>query len=471
MTTSSLIVLHTNDIHGRVEGLARVATLVGRIRAENSGVPVLYFDLGDVEEPSQRLSNVTKGAGMHRLLNAAGCDAVVAGNGAWLRYGPQVLADHGAAARYPILLANLRTRDGQPLAGVQPTALLLLGDLRLGLIGVTADMPEYMSFFDLRVEPAPPLIRELTASLRQDGADAVLLLSHLGLPADRELAAELQADVVAILGGHTHSLLPEGEWIGRVLVAQAGSYAEHLGRLDLSWDGERLIVEHVGVMPVTDDIPPAAAVLTEAAAVEAEGEQFLDEIIGELAEPLDFAVDRECGVGNLMADMLRERLDVEVAVVAGGHAFIGPLAAGPLRRGALWDVCNTTANPDVVSLTGAQLVALVTKGLDSAFAADRPHTLRGHARGLLHLSGATVRDGRLLVNGRPVEPEGIYRVAGSDWEFESYGGYTDRSWGLQPKYDVPIILREALEEYLATHRPVHVDWGRLDRPRTKEPSE
>ena len=53
---------------------------------------------------------------MHRLLNAAGCDAAVAGNGAWLRYGPQVLVDHGAARADPLLLANLRTSDGEPLA-------------------------------------------------------------------------------------------------------------------------------------------------------------------------------------------------------------------------------------------------------------------------------------------------------------------------------------------------------------------
>jgi 2',3'-cyclic-nucleotide 2'-phosphodiesterase (5'-nucleotidase family) len=52
LTDSSLIILHTNDIHGRVEGLARVTTLVQQIRADNPGTPVLYFDLGDVEEPS-----------------------------------------------------------------------------------------------------------------------------------------------------------------------------------------------------------------------------------------------------------------------------------------------------------------------------------------------------------------------------------------------------------------------------------
>ena len=97
-----------------------------------------------------------------------------------------------------------------------------------------------------------------------------------------------------MIGGHTHNLLPEGERVGQVMVAQAGQYAEHLGRLDLSWDGERLTVVRASVIPVTEDTPPSPAVLAEAAVVEAECEHYLAEIVGELAEPLDFAVDREC---------------------------------------------------------------------------------------------------------------------------------------------------------------------------------
>ena len=56
-----LIILHTNDIHGRVEGLARIATLVEQIRIENPAIPVLYFDTGDIEENSIRLSNLRRG--------------------------------------------------------------------------------------------------------------------------------------------------------------------------------------------------------------------------------------------------------------------------------------------------------------------------------------------------------------------------------------------------------------------------
>ncbi len=110
--TVSLTILHTNDIHGRLEGLARIATLIEQIRAESQGLPVLFFDPGDSEDTSNRLNNLTKGASMHRLLSAMGCDAIVVGNGAIPRCGPGVLRDHVAASHYPHLLANLRLPDG-----------------------------------------------------------------------------------------------------------------------------------------------------------------------------------------------------------------------------------------------------------------------------------------------------------------------------------------------------------------------
>ncbi len=450
---SRLVILHTNDIHGRVDGLARAATLVEHIRSEQRGAPVLYFDLGDSEDFSNRLSNLTKGVSMHRLLSAAGCDAVAVGNAALPRYGPQVLKEQAGASRYPHLLANLLMPDGSYIPGVQPAALLDLGVLRLGLIGVTNPQESYATFFKLRALPAPQLIRDLSAGLRQQGADVIVLLSHMGLEGDRELAAGLQDDVALILGAHSHSLLPEGERVGRVLIAQAGEYAEHVGRIDLAWDGEQLSVTRIAVLPVGEATPPSARVQSEIAAIEREVEQFLDEVIGELAKPLDYASDRECGVAQLMAEALRQRMDADVGVTVAGQAFTGPLPAGPLRRITLWDVCPSTANPGVATLTGAQLAEMVRRGRDPQRAAERPHPLRGQARGLMHLSGATVRGGQVLLDGQPLDPARAYRVASSDYELEPTFGYVDADWRLNPQYELPIILREVLAEYLAAHRP------------------
>ncbi len=269
------------------------------------------------------------------------------------------------------------------------------------------------------------------------------------------------ARAATLIGGHSHNLLPNGEWVGRVLIAQAGQYAEHVGRIDLAWDGDTLNVLRVACLPVGDDLPPSPIVLAAIEAQEAEAARFLDQVVGELAQSLDFAEDRECGVANLMADALRVRLQADVAVVGAGQAFSGPLPAGPVTRLVLWEVCSSSANPGVATLSGAQLQAMVHRGLDPGFAAEQPRTLRGARRGLLHLSGAVVRHGQLWIDGQPVDPSRPYRVAGSDWELEPYGGYPEQEWQFEAVYDTPTILREALEGYLAANRPAVVTMGRL----------
>ena len=169
----------------------------------------------------------------------------------------------------------------------------------MGLIGLSADMSDSAAFFDLSSLPILPLVRNLAGALRDEGADAIVILSHLGLRADRDLAAGLSGEALAILGGHSHDLLPDGERIGDVWIAQAGQYAGHLGRVDLAWDGGGLRVFGVGVIPVDESLPMSQAILAEAVTIEAEGQRFLAEVIGELVRPLDFAADRECGVADL----------------------------------------------------------------------------------------------------------------------------------------------------------------------------
>ena len=427
-----LVLLHTNDVHGNIEGLARVATLVERIRAE-SDCPVVYVDAGDVEETATWISNVTKGAAMHRLLSAAGCQAAAVGNASWLRYGPGVLAEHAASASYPLLVANLRAPDGSLLKGTRDTALLELDGVRLGLVGVTAPYLHFEEDFGVTRTEEVPVVRRLAAELREHGADAVVLLSHLGLDVpfdvvdDRRLAPELGGAVEAIVGAHSHDVLPEGERIAGVLVTQAGDRAAYLGRLELGPDGAR-----AELIPVGEDVPPHPAVLAAAEAVGPEVETMLAEVVGELPEPLD----PEAGA-RWLADVIRERMGADVAIVAPGQAFTAELPSGPLSRAVLWGACDSSANPGVVTMSGGQLRAVVQRGRDPEFAATTADALRGRPRGVLQVSGDD-----------SIDMDREYRVAGTDWELEPYGGLVEREWGLRPEYDFPTILREVIEEQL-----------------------
>lgn len=433
-----LTILHTNDVHGSVDGLARVATVVARVRRETEW-PVLYLDAGDVEETTTRISNITKGAAMHRLLSAAGCDAHTIGNAAWLRYGMGVLAEHGRSAAYPLLLANMRAAGGEHLPGTQPSVLLERGGVRVAVIGVTAPFEEFHENIDFGAQVLDEVeaVREEERRLRRERPDLVVVLSHLGLdvPAtrvdDRRLAQALAGRVDLIVGAHTHHLLLEGELVGGVLVAQAGDFAQHVGRVDVTDDGLRATT--IPVEPGEEPHPDVVAVLE---AIEPEVEATLAEVIGELRAPLD-----ETRGAAWLAEILRARMGAEVAIVAPGQAFAGGLAAGELSRGALWDVCTSTANPGVTELTGERLEQVIAKGRDADFAGTTPRPLRGQQRGVLQVSGPD-----------RLEPDRVYTVAATDWELEPYGGLVPADWRLRVRYDFPTIVREAIEEHLAAAR-------------------
>jgi 2',3'-cyclic-nucleotide 2'-phosphodiesterase (5'-nucleotidase family) len=422
-----LTILHTNDIHGRQERIAQIATLVRREKAA-ADHPVLHLDAGDVEETTNRLSNLTKGTAMHRLLSQTTCDAATVGNACWLRYGPAILAAHARASSYPQLLANFAGVDG-------PVPSVLLD--RVGVFGLTAPFAQTGDGIDWGFERLEILetARSVAGKLRAEGAELVVLLSHLGLESpldpwdDSRLVPELQGEVDLVIGAHTHHLLPEGEWIGRVLVAQAGEYGNHIGRVEI--DGDSMVAS---VEAIPDDLEQWAGVGAEAARIEQEVEAMLADDLGSVDVPLD---------AQYIAEVMRRRMDAEVGLYAVGQV-IAVLAPGRVTRGALWEASDSAANPGVTRIGGARLLEMLRRGNDPAFAAETPRPLRGRPRGRLEIVG---------IDPTRIDAEREYVVAGTDWELEQYGGYVDADWNLAVRYEFPTIVREAVEEHLGAPPP------------------
>jgi 2',3'-cyclic-nucleotide 2'-phosphodiesterase (5'-nucleotidase family) len=106
---TQLTILHTNDLHGRLQQLERIATLAKRIRSEvqaRGGFCVLW-DAGDAEDTTLLESSMTKGSAVSALMRAAGYELATLGNTTPMRYGPQVIP--GLARRFgqSLLAANL----------------------------------------------------------------------------------------------------------------------------------------------------------------------------------------------------------------------------------------------------------------------------------------------------------------------------------------------------------------------------
>src|SRR5213076_1227408 len=135
--TVEITLLQINDAYvlepvdgGRRGGMARLATLVKRLRAAHPNV--VFAHAGDMLSPSP-MSTVLRGAQMIAVLNALGLDVATFGNHEF-DFGPAVLRERVAESRFLWLSANVVERaSGRPFGGAARERLLERGGLRLGL--------------------------------------------------------------------------------------------------------------------------------------------------------------------------------------------------------------------------------------------------------------------------------------------------------------------------------------------------
>ncbi|RNI22865.1 bifunctional metallophosphatase/5'-nucleotidase [Flexivirga caeni] len=439
MTT--LEILHWNDVHGRYAALARASHRAKQIRAEAEH-PVLLMDGGDIEESSVRLSALSYGTSGWRALRAAGVDVAVPGNGGLMRYGPRVLPRYAEALGSPPVLANLGV-DGGLLPGVAPYRLIDAGEVRVGVIGITVPASVYGSF-GMQEFGLFQCVDRAARQVRREGADVVVVLSHCGVDLDRALSWDARGAVDLIVGGHTHTLLPDGDRAGLPIV-QAGNYAEHLGRVRVQIEDGRVEVVSMTVEEIASGGPQDPAVLQEVSAAECDLEQWLAEPIGS-SQGADFDPLTGGGAARLMAAALLARHPADVGVIFPAQLDAG-LSTGVVRRCDLWALTSSPANAATATVTGAQLRRMALSGATDENAARSPRFLRGRSFGKLVMVGAEITDGEVLVGGERVRDDRVYRVTGCDIELSTYGGlFTAEPDDLV--LHTPDILPEILEAYL-----------------------
>jgi 2',3'-cyclic-nucleotide 2'-phosphodiesterase (5'-nucleotidase family) len=465
-----ITLLHTNDLHGHLEEMSRLSTYARRLRRalEDEGRRVFFFDAGDAADRRLRFIGATKGRFFPPILAAMGYDLLALGNAISITYGPLAGAEMAAASPIPILAANLRASGHPAMQPFGETASFeLTGGLHLGVIGLTVAAPDTWPLFGLNLPDYRDVARDWLQRLRADQKGPVIVLSHLGLREDR-LLAQARPGIDVIIGGHSHSLLPEGELVNGVLIAQAGEYGAYLGRVDLTIDAANgtVLEKSATLLPVPPDLPPDASVLAAIQQAEQAAEQHLARSLATLHDPLPIDPLGESVLGNLAADALRERMQAEIAVLTGG-LFTAGLPAGTINLGQLDAACFTTANPQVSVMRGEQILAGLEYGISPEIMHLYLKMLRGAPVGLPQVSGLEIEwdpdgpDGSRLrsvgVGGAPLDPQRMYRVAHTDAEVfreDTNFGYFHLEPGQLLRTEVPTILREAVEEYMQANEPV-----------------
>lgn len=288
-----LTVLHTNDVHsmyggttekgtacyaaqcaGGSGGSVRLKQAVDTVRAAEPNVVLL--DAGD-EFQGTLFYTQFKGDVAAEVLDALDYTAFTPGNhefddgcGEFRRFVERT--------HVPVLAVNLTlppVPGGKPLT--RPWIVVERQGRKIGIVGlVNEETPSLASPCKEAVfGPAETALREAVVSLRAQGVNIVIALTHLGLNVDCELAGRVDG-VDVFVGGHTHSLLsntnpkavgpypivkhsPSGE---PVLVVTAASSCKLLGHIAIDfndagiaqrWNGEPIVLDGRNVT-----VPPDA---------------------------------------------------------------------------------------------------------------------------------------------------------------------------------------------------------------------
>jgi 2',3'-cyclic-nucleotide 2'-phosphodiesterase (5'-nucleotidase family) len=237
-----LTIWFTADVHDRRGFGERLHALVGPDE--------LLVDCGDSLRGSSTVYRSDEGVAEEFARAPYRAQAV--GNREF-HYVHRWFAARARALPMPMLCTNLEDLRGRQPAPFAPELTVLVAGLRVRLLAVL--VPQYRTgsgwerIFGWRfLAPHAALARALAAP-EAAAADVTLLLSHVGLRADRALAASFP-QLGAILGGHSHHALEHPEIVGGVPIVHAGAYAHTAGRLELDVGGKRPAVISYRLVPL-----------------------------------------------------------------------------------------------------------------------------------------------------------------------------------------------------------------------------
>lgn len=391
-------ILQINDTYkieglraGAEGGMSRVRTL--RRELESEGRPVLVLHAGDFLFPSV-MSKYLQGVPMIDALNLLdGAEAfderffVTPGNHEFDHPEPRVLFDRIAQSQFAWISSNIAVAEsaGAPLApmsgrfaNVKDHVVLELGGIRVGIFGLTLnDQRRPWVDYGYELETRRATLARVLDDLEREGAEFVVGLTHQEVEQDEWLAREFGSRIDWIVGGHEHVALTRR--IGRTTITKADADAKSAYRIDVRRTGgeirgEGALLELGAKVAVDPDMvrEVATSLATLARTVEEKtGRRLLDVVATteHLLEGTEPAIrGRETALGDLLCDILRQRLGTDLAMVNGGAIRVNDdvPAGGNLRVYELEGIFYYDDKPVVFELTGRDLLGLLEKSVSQA---------------------------------------------------------------------------------------------------------
>lgn len=408
-------IVHTNDIHARVEeddynqviGMDRLSGIAQAFTEGADGS--LMLDSGDTFH-GQSIATLVKGESVAKLMKACGYDAMTTGNHDW-SYGKDRLKELGGIANVKILSGNIKNTDGTSFFDTDALVKEITKNgktLKIGVFGVSdpemknKTTPSNVEGLDF--QDAVAYARKEAAALKAEGCDVVIALSHTLDP--KSVAAQVDG-VDLWLCGHEHIELSESVTTpdgSKTYVSESGHYLNSVGLIDLNCTMDEDGSVHVDYEKTSVDYeeaqnyPKDASVTAVLDTIKAENETALNRVIGTSPVELDGVWEHirigQTNLGNVITDayLLATGADIAFENAGGIRASI---AAGTVTYG---DVINVSPYGNYVvtkKLTGTQIKEMLETSL----------TIQKNCI-VANDSGSYLQVGGIIVRFDPAQPAG-----------------------------------------------------------------
>ena len=482
--TEPVVIVHTNDVHGAIQGYAKVAALADKYEAE--GAYVLVMDAGDFSQGDPAV-NVSEGATAIEMMNMVGYDAVALGNHEF-DYGFETLKKNMESAQFPVLAANVKY-NGE-LAFDDAAVFTAPGGTKIGVFGLDtpktatkAHPGKIQGVTFAGGEEMYAIAQEMVDMLKNEGCNYIICLGHLGIDDETALTKNRSIDLLekvtgidVFIDGHSHSTEEEiaektnaDRKVGDTVLTSTGTKIENIGVVtikDSAITTETVSAETVEVPADSEIAARAAAILAE---VEAEyGTVFAKTEVKLNGEKAPGNRTEETNLGDLITDALvwkatQEGEAVDAAITNGG-GIRATIEAGDITKKDINTVLPFGNTLSIIKITGAELLEVLeastfctpeaiggfpqVSGIEFTLDTAKSYDQGDEYPGTTYFAPKTINRVTITsVGGKDFDPAATYTIATND--FMASGGDTYyRFVNATANYDLGIAMDEVVMQYI-----------------------
>lgn len=436
--SSSISFLHINDTHSkhlpmlRTEkngtistngGSAQLATLIKDLKSKQSNIMAIHG--GDAVTGSV-FSIIYKGDDSTDILNMSGFDLGILGNHEF-DFGLSKAYDIITNRNFPTITANAYEKDtGKAI--VPPTFTTNISGKSIGFIGLLTSHEVYIGKDKPGAFTVSDEIETLKKILSEDKDiqtnDLLVLISHVGFELDKTIAAQFPNIFDIIVGGHSHTYLEEPVKINDTLIVQVNNNIKELGKLDFDVDkNNKIVAYNYQTIPIKNITPDP-----EVLAYIQEKQVLVDqEMGGKLATLSDTLEDTDIRkkstlLGNFISDIVLDNftnLGIDFIFLNSG-SIRSPLEKGDVSLGDMYEIHPFDNTAVYFEISGKVLKDIFALSIGRNYGEGGFVQL---SKGIkISVDNGTISS--IIINGKPIEDNKIYKTITSDWLYNGGDAYT-----------------------------------------------